>query len=229
MLRHSIHVAAALLTFTAGFLTAGSHRELAYALPVALAVFVFTSLFEGFRLQIFDSHRLKIAALTFLLWIPLLAFFLPLIAAPGGFRDCVFTYTSDDAEAFGVSEEVTQTTDTESDAANVTAFTVNLCGGANVPITATNSAWAGVVDRKAITRPAPFRPPGAKAARVEGAVAVSVLIDESGRVLQAQAISGHPLLRQAAMDAACRARFSPTPVDGPPLRISGVLTYRFSR
>jgi protein TonB len=58
-------------------------------------------------------------------------------------------------------------------------------------------------------------------------VAVSVLVNESGKVIQAQALSGHALLRQSALDAACRARFHPTYIDGPPLRLSGILTYKF--
>jgi protein TonB len=83
------------------------------------------------------------------------------------------------------------------------------------------------LDRKAEVKPAPNYPPIAKAARAVGTVAVWVLIDESGRVVRSQAISGHPLLKQPAMQAACTARFSPLMADGPPVRVSGILTYQF--
>ncbi|HEV2862690.1 MAG TPA: energy transducer TonB, partial [Pyrinomonadaceae bacterium] len=66
--------------------------------------------------------------------------------------------------------------------------------------------------------------------RPASTVAVSVLIDTSGNVLQAQAISGHPLLRQEAAEAACRARFPPALIDGArPPAFGGILTYESPR
>lgn len=56
---------------------------------------------------------------------------------------------------------------------------------------------------------------------------MQVLIDESGSVVSANAVSGHPLLRDAAVAAARGARFSPTLVDGQPVKVSGVVTYNF--
>jgi TonB family protein len=85
----------------------------------------------------------------------------------------------------------------------------------------------GVLNGKAISRPMPAYPPIAKAARAEGTVVVQIIVDESGRVMSASAVSGHPLLQQAAVAAARQATFSPTLLSGRPVKVSGVITYNF--
>ncbi|MBC7931086.1 MAG: energy transducer TonB [Rubrivivax sp.] len=85
----------------------------------------------------------------------------------------------------------------------------------------------GVLNGKAISKPQPTYPPIAKAARAQGTVTVQILVDESGRVVSASAVSGHPLLQQAAVSAARNARFSPTLLSGQPVKVSGVITYNF--
>jgi len=87
---------------------------------------------------------------------------------------------------------------------------------------------AGLLNGKAINKPAPSYPANALAARAYGTVAVQVLIDEDGKVVSAQAVSGPPLLQQAAVDAAYQAQFAPTMLSGQPVKISGVLTYDFT-
>ncbi len=82
----------------------------------------------------------------------------------------------------------------------------------------------GVLNGKAISKPQPAYPPIAKAARASGTVTVQILVDESGRVVSANAVSGHPLLQQAAVSAARNARFSPTLLSGQPVKVSGVIT-----
>lgn len=86
----------------------------------------------------------------------------------------------------------------------------------------------GVLNGKATSLPTPPYPAAAKAVRASGSVSVQVLIDESGRVISASAVSGHPLLRQAAEQAARGARFSPTLLSGQPVKVSGVITYNFN-
>ena len=86
---------------------------------------------------------------------------------------------------------------------------------------------AGVLNGKAVSKPQPTYPPIAKAARAQGTVTVQVTVDESGKVISASAVSGHPLLQQAAVQAARQARFSPTLLSGKPVKVSGVLTYNF--
>jgi TonB family protein len=88
------------------------------------------------------------------------------------------------------------------------------------------NGWSSLNGR-ATSLPKPAYPPAAKAVRAGGTVLVRVVIDESGNVIAANAISGHPLLRVASVEAAKAAKFSPTMVDGPPLKVSGILTYNF--
>jgi TonB family protein len=85
----------------------------------------------------------------------------------------------------------------------------------------------GVLDGKAVSKPQPAYPSVALAGRAAGAVYVQVTVDESGQVISAKAIGGHPLLQSAATEAAYRARFSPTRLEGQPVKVSGVLSYNF--
>ncbi len=90
-----------------------------------------------------------------------------------------------------------------------------------------NVISGGVLNGKAISKPAPPYPAIAKAARAQGLVTVQVTVDEDGRVISAQAVSGHPLLQSAAVAAAREARFSPTLLSGQPVKVKGVVTYNF--
>ncbi len=85
----------------------------------------------------------------------------------------------------------------------------------------------GVLNGKAVSLPKPAYPAIAKAARAAGTVTVQVTIDESGRVISARAVSGHPLLQAAAVQAANGARFSPTLLSGQPVKVTGVINYNF--
>lgn len=228
MRRHALHIFVALLAFTFGFLTVGKVSNLTVALPLALLVFASISLAGNFRPPNFNAHKFKVAALTFLLCIPLLAFFLTLLPR-SGFSDCVLTFPEEEAGAIAAAgEEARADLDEAADDFGSTGLTVYWCGGKDAHGTATHAIWAGVLDKKAVRKLGPFYTPRARAEGVTGVVAVSVLVDESGEVLWAQALSGHPLLRQPAMDAACDARFAPALVNGPPIRVSGILTYAFA-
>ena len=85
----------------------------------------------------------------------------------------------------------------------------------------------GVLNGKAISLPAPEYPAIARQAKVSGAVAVQVTIDENGSVISARAVSGHPLLQGAAVAAARQAKFSPTLLMGEPVKVNGVIVYNF--
>lgn len=84
-----------------------------------------------------------------------------------------------------------------------------------------------VLISKVISLPQPPYPAMARQIRVQGVVGVQILVDEQGRVISAQPVSGHPLLVGAAKDAAMRARFTPTVLNGQPVKIQGVITYNF--
>jgi TonB family protein len=81
---------------------------------------------------------------------------------------------------------------------------------------------------KAINLPKPAYPAMARAAHASGTVEVEVVVDEEGKVIAAQAISGHPLLHVAALKAAREATFIPVLVDGKPFKIAGIINYNFT-
>jgi len=85
----------------------------------------------------------------------------------------------------------------------------------------------GVLNGKASSLPKPAYPAAARAVGASGAVNVQITIDEQGNVVSASAVSGHPLLRQAAEQAARGAIFSPTLLSGQPISVTGVLVYNF--
>lgn len=83
----------------------------------------------------------------------------------------------------------------------------------------------GVLNGKAIYLPLPELPPG----EAVGTVMVQVLVDEQGTVVSARAVSGPPHLHLSAVNAARLARFTPTTLMGEPVKVSGTLTYNFTR
>ena len=86
----------------------------------------------------------------------------------------------------------------------------------------------GVLNGTALQLPPPLYPETAKRMRAAGIVMVEVVIDENGKVVSAQATSGPATLRDAATQAALKARFSPTTLSGMPVKVSGVISYKFS-
>ncbi|MEK6409205.1 MAG: TonB family protein [Acidobacteriota bacterium] len=86
----------------------------------------------------------------------------------------------------------------------------------------------GVFQGSATRRVEPAYPPLAKAARVSGSVVVEVTADEEGNVISARAISGHPLLKDAAVEAAKGWRFAPTMLTGVPVKVIGIITFNFN-
>ena len=84
-----------------------------------------------------------------------------------------------------------------------------------------------IIASKAIDKPAPPYPQIAKVAGIQGPVAVQIVVDEQGRVVSAKATSGNPLLQPAAIQAAFRARFTPTILNGQPVKVTGSITYNF--
>ncbi len=91
------------------------------------------------------------------------------------------------------------------------------------------TSMGGVLNEKAKYLPEPVYPPAARAVRAAGNVAVQVLVSKEGQVISASAVSGHPLLRAAAEDAARKAVFDPIMLYGTPVTTSGVLFYQFPK
>lgn len=86
----------------------------------------------------------------------------------------------------------------------------------------------GVLCDKVISTPTPPYPAIGRTARAQGAVVVQIEIDEDGNVISATAISGHPLLRAAAVQAARLSTFSRTQLAGQPVKVNGSLIYNFT-
>jgi TonB family protein len=86
----------------------------------------------------------------------------------------------------------------------------------------------GVLQGNAIKKVQPPYPPIAKAARASGPVQVQITISETGEVIEASVINGHPLLRDAALQAARQWLFAPTELSGVPVKVQGILNFNFT-
>ena len=86
----------------------------------------------------------------------------------------------------------------------------------------------GVTTGEALVKPQPIYPSIAKQINASGEVQVSIVIGENGRVIEAKAIKGHPVLRAAAEEAARKWVFRPTLLDGKPVKQPGTLTFVFT-
>ncbi|HKP11115.1 MAG TPA: TonB family protein [Blastocatellia bacterium] len=80
----------------------------------------------------------------------------------------------------------------------------------------------------AISRVEAVYPPLALTAHISGTVFVEVTIDESGQVASAHAFSGHPLLKDAAVEAARGWTFKPALLQGKPVKVVGTLRFIFN-
>jgi TonB family protein len=87
----------------------------------------------------------------------------------------------------------------------------------------------GVINGRAAYLPKPTYSAAAIAVNAQGKVDVQVLIDETGKVISAKALGGHPLLRDAAVRAAQNAKFTPTLLSHVPVKVTGVIVYNFTR
>ena len=85
-----------------------------------------------------------------------------------------------------------------------------------------------VQNAKLIRNPQPVYPQIAKSARIAGTVELSAIIGEDGHIQQLQVVSGHPLLRQAAMDAVKQWVYQPTLLNEQPVKVSTTIDVIFS-
>jgi TonB family protein len=83
------------------------------------------------------------------------------------------------------------------------------------------------LESNATRRVAPSYPIAAKKAKVQGAVQVSVSVNENGEVVSTEAVSGPDLLREAALEAAKQWQFKPTMIGGNAVSVQGLLTFNF--
>jgi TonB family protein len=86
----------------------------------------------------------------------------------------------------------------------------------------------GVLNSKAINKVQPAYPAIAQAAHAQGAVQVAITVSKEGQVISAEAVGGHPLLKEAAVAAARQWTFQKTEISGNPVKIQGILTFNFT-
>jgi len=86
---------------------------------------------------------------------------------------------------------------------------------------------AGILNSRAIDLPKPVYPAEAKKIHAAGQVQVKVSLDEKGNVISAEALFGPDVLQAAAVEAAKRAKFNPTVVNGVAIRVFGIIMYDF--
>ena len=74
----------------------------------------------------------------------------------------------------------------------------------------------------------PVYPEVARAAKIEGIVILEATIDERGVVTDARVLRSVPLLDAAALTALKQWRYTPTLLNGVPVRVLMTVTFRFS-
>jgi TonB family protein len=98
---------------------------------------------------------------------------------------------------------------------------------APAPVILRNSNSGRILQPIALKKVKPVYPGPARAARISGFVTVEVAIDESGNVINALALLGHPLLKDAAVQAALEWKFIPAMLSDIPAKLIAHLTFSF--
>lgn len=73
----------------------------------------------------------------------------------------------------------------------------------------------------------PEYPPQARIARIMGDVVLQISIDKQGRVTDAKALSGHPMLAIVAMNAVKQWRYQPYTLGDAPVAVKTFITVKF--
>ncbi len=86
----------------------------------------------------------------------------------------------------------------------------------------------GVTKGLLIHRVEPAYPTLARAARVQGEVVLSAVIDVNGQITNLQLVSGHPMLVPSAIAAVRQWRYKPYLLNGTPVEVETTITVIFS-
>jgi TonB family protein len=101
--------------------------------------------------------------------------------------------------------------------------------GPNYLVIEQEPTFSNKLSQQLLSKPDPDYPADALFQRVSGVVRVLVTVDESGNVIAASALTGNAeSLRVAAADAAFKATFTPTYVNGRPVLVKGIIEYTFT-
>jgi periplasmic protein TonB len=91
--------------------------------------------------------------------------------------------------------------------------------------TAINS---GVLASKLVTRVLPQYPALARQMRISGAVRLLAIVGKDGHVQSLRVIEGHPMLREAALNAVKQWVYSPTYLSGQPIEVEAAIEVNFN-
>jgi len=87
---------------------------------------------------------------------------------------------------------------------------------------------SGVIAGQRIDSTRPMYPPLAKSARIQGTVRLAATISKQGVIENLRVLSGHPMLIQAAMDAAKQFRYRPYILNGEPVEVETTIDVNFT-
>ncbi|HWR36613.1 MAG TPA: energy transducer TonB [Clostridia bacterium] len=86
----------------------------------------------------------------------------------------------------------------------------------------------GVSEGLLIHKITPTYPPLARQARIQGSVVLQALISKDGSIQNLRAVSGHPMLTPAAIDAVKQWRYKPYYLNGSPVEVETQVTVNFT-
>jgi protein TonB len=87
---------------------------------------------------------------------------------------------------------------------------------------------AGVTEGLLIHKVQPAYPPLARSARIQGQVVLQAVIGKDGTIQGLHAVSGHPMLTPAAIDAVKQWRYKPYFLNGEPVEVDTQITVNFT-
>ncbi|MGE5112969.1 MAG: energy transducer TonB [Acidobacteriaceae bacterium] len=86
----------------------------------------------------------------------------------------------------------------------------------------------GVTEGLLMKKVQPVYPPLARSARIQGQVVLQAVIGKDGTIQNLRAISGHPMLTPAAIDAVKQWRYKPYFLNGEPVEVDTQITVNFT-
>ncbi|HLZ40495.1 MAG TPA: energy transducer TonB [Candidatus Sulfotelmatobacter sp.] len=95
------------------------------------------------------------------------------------------------------------------------------------PTTKRTFRTSTILEGSLIRRVQPVYPPLARMARIQGSVVVAAIISKAGTMEHVQAISGHPMLIPAAVDAVSQWRYRPYVLNGEAIEVETQITVNF--
>ncbi|HEX6879138.1 MAG TPA: energy transducer TonB [Terriglobales bacterium] len=86
----------------------------------------------------------------------------------------------------------------------------------------------GVTEGLLMKKVQPTYPPLARSARIQGQVVLQAVIGKDGTIQNLRAVSGHPMLTPAAIDAVKQWRYKPYFLNGEPVEVDTQITVNFT-